>query len=244
MNITKNKCQEKIKIQLMTHSPAWLAQIYSASDHKKSALQSIQNIYYNLASQNKIIDENEYKKQIESCLTPTFPLPTFQLSQLLEDTYHALCICQDEDLVYCHQSFWKHVQKEIHATKKNHFKDIFKEKKSQYIFKDWLYELDIDMHHIQETYILLDIIKDIRQNINFSNHLDLKILLICIEADAYEDLKETEKCDTLYQQSIEQYPLSNQLHLNHSLTVLERHTNFIEKTLFQDHFLTLYKNLA
>lgn len=244
MNITKNKCLEKIKIQLMTHNPAWLAQIYSASDHKKSTLQSIQNIYYNLALQNKFIDEDEYKKQIESYLTPTAPLPTFQLSQLLEDTYHALCICQDEDLAYCHQSFFKHIQEEIQTTKKSHFKDIFIDQKSQDIFEDWLYELDIDMHHIQETYILLDIIKNIRQNINFSNHLDLKILLICIEADAYEDLQESEKCDTLYQQSIQKYPLSNQLYLNHSLTVLERHTQFIEKTLFQDYFLTMCKNSA
>lgn len=177
--MTKEKTLQMIKLQIQTHNPQWLTEFYNASYNKEETLNCIHHIF-NECQQRKL-DKEVYKQKILSELSTSLPQSQVQLSQLLEDTYHAICISPDDYLCYCHQSFWLHIQNSITSVLKQPYNEVFQDIKSQYLFEDWLYEVDIDLNRLHATDVLLDIIQSIKQHIDFTDHEHILDLLIQIE---------------------------------------------------------------
>ena len=236
-NITMKKLNKEqtfltIKQQILTHNPEYVAEIYYALGANKQALEKINDVYYEMVLHNNNEKDSyiqDYKNQLYSLINNNQNIPHIDLTTKLTDTFHAINMSSHETLLYCHQSFWLHIKNHIQTFHYHDYQDIFNNEKAQYLFEDWLIEVDEDLNHIHQTKELLTIISDIKEMINFSNNHHILSLILSIEAECYEQLGQETQCDYFYQQNIKKEPHDPQLYLGYLLTLFDRYHHHISQ---------------
>lgn len=221
-----------IKQQILTHNPEYVAEIYYALGANKQALEKINDVYHEIIIHNNISQETylqDYKNHLYNLIISDENIPHFDLSTKLNDTFHAINMSPHETLLHCHQCFWLHIKNHIQTFHYHNYKDIFNNDKSQYLFEDWLIEVDEDLNRIHQTKELLHIIAEIKDFINFSNYHHIFSLILRIEAECYEQLGQEVQCDHIYQQNIKKEPHDPQLYLGYLLTLFDRYHHHISK---------------
>lgn len=184
--------KKMIRKQIQTHNPLWISEVFNACTNKEMALLKISWIYDHIRQNHPHhIDMHTYKSQVFAFLHPNKDIQTYDFYTCLNDTSHAIMMSEDEHLCFCHQSFWLHIKNQIQETKLHDYDKLFSHLQTRYLFEDWLYEVDIDLHFLNEVSSLLRILQEIKELIDFSYHQDIFDDIVDMENECLDILHYT-----------------------------------------------------
>lgn len=176
---------EIVRKQIQTHNPVWISEIFHACPNKEDTLFKMSQLYEKM--QDNFHEEN-YKKEICQIFQLDGKIKTYDFKTILNDTKHAIILSSDEMLPFCYESFWKHIKMYIDQTHIHDYSQLFDDKEIRGFFEDWLYDMDIDLERLDETPLLLNIVEEIKDVIDFTSHNELLNDINCIEKECLDQI--------------------------------------------------------
>lgn len=187
--------KEIVRHQIQTHYPEWISELFNACTNKEVTFLKMVEIYEQLSQDNAItFDINNYKKEIFEHIHPQKHMKSYSFYTRLLDTSHAMIFSKENMLVSCHEIFWLHIKNQIKKTNHHSYDLLFHDDKLKALFEDWIYELDIDLTSLNETSLLYQMIKEIKESIDFSSHPTLYKDILQIEKECQESLNKPIAC--------------------------------------------------